>query len=380
MKIVRYIIIFIGVGGILFASAYFIKTNNKSKNTYKTELPEIRNIIKKTVATGKVIPEDEIEIKPQISGIVDKLYVEEGDLIKNGDLIAKIKVVPNEQALNSSKGRLERAKINLENAQIEFNRNKSLYNDNVITKREFETVELNYNQSKQEVSNAYADLQIIKLGSVGGSSIANTNIRSTIDGTVLEIPVKLGQQVTESNNFNPGTTIAIIADLKKMIFEGKVDESEVGKLKNGMPLDINLGAVQNQKFNANLRFIAPKGNEESGAVKFKIEGVVYLDSLDVVRAGYSANASMILEKKDSVLSISESVVQYDRKTGQSYVEIEISEQKFERKDILTGISDGINVEVLSGLSMDTKIKIWNKTEPIKIEVEKSAFDEFRDDD
>ena len=367
MKIVRYIIIFIGVGGILFASAYFIKTNNKSKNTYKTELPELRNIIKKTVATGKVIPEDEIEIKPQISGIVDKLYVEEGDLIKNGDLIAKIKVVPNEQALNSSKGRLERAKINLENAQIEFNRNKSLYNDNVITKREFETVELNYNQSKQEVSNAYADLQIIKLGSVGGSSIANTNIRSTIDGTVLEIPVKLGQQVTESNNFNPGTTIAIIADLKKMIFEGKVDESEVGKLKNGMPLDINLGAVQNQKFNANLRFIAPKGNEESGAVKFKIEGVVYLDSLDVVRAGYSANASMILEKKDSVLSISESVVQYDRKTGQSYVEIEISEQKFERKDILTGISDGINVEVLSGISEIDKIKIWNITEPYEEE-------------
>ena len=367
MKIVRYIIIFIGVGGILFASAYFIKTNNKSKNTYKTELPELRNIIKKTVATGKVIPEDEIEIKPQISGIVDKLYVEEGDLIKNGDLIAKIKVVPNEQALNSSKGRLERAKINLENAQIEFERNKSLYNDNVITKREFETVELNYNQSKQEVSNAYADLQIIKLGSVGGSSIANTNIRSTIDGTVLEIPVKLGQQVTESNNFNPGTTIAIIADLKKMIFEGKVDESEVGKLKNGMPLDINLGAVQNQKFNANLRFIAPKGNEESGAVKFKIEGVVYLDSLDVVRAGYSANASMILEKKDSVLSISESVVQYDRKTGQSYVEIEISEQKFERKDILTGISDGINVEVLSGISEIDKIKIWNITEPYEEE-------------
>ena len=367
MKIVRYIIIFIGVGGILFASAYFIKTNNKSKNTYKTELPERRNIIKKTVATGKVIPEDEIEIKPQISGIVDKLYVEEGDLIKNGDLIAKIKVVPNEQALNSSKGRLERAKINLENAQIEFNRNKSLYNDNVITKREFETVELNYNQSKQEVSNAYADLQIIKLGSVGGSSIANTNIRSTIDGTVLEIPVKLGQQVTESNNFNPGTTIAIIADLKKMIFEGKVDESEVVKLKNGMPLDINLGAVQNQKFNANLRFIAPKGNEESGAVKFKIEGVVYLDSLDVVRAGYSANASMILEKKDSVLSISESVVQYDRKTGQSYVEIEISEQKFERKDILTGISDGINVEVLSGISEIDKIKIWNITEPYEEE-------------
>lgn len=367
MKIVRYIIIFIGVGGILFASAYFIKTNNKSKNTYKTELPERRNIIKKTVATGKVIPEDEIEIKPQISGIVDKLYVEEGDLIKNGDLIAKIKVVPNEQALNSSKGRLERAKINLQNAQIEFDRNKSLYNDNVITKREFETVELNYNQSKQEVSNAYADLQIIKLGSVGGSSIANTNIRSTIDGTVLEIPVKLGQQVTESNNFNPGTTIAIIADLKKMIFEGKVDESEVGKLKNGMPLDINLGAVQNQKFNANLRFIAPKGNEESGAVKFKIEGVVYLDSLDVVRAGYSANASMILEKKDSVLSISESVVQYDRKTGQSYVEIEISEQKFERKDILTGISDGINVEVLSGISEIDKIKIWNITEPYEEE-------------
>ncbi len=362
MKILKYLGITFIVAGSLFATAYFIKSNSKSKVTFEIKSPKILNIEKKTVATGKVVPEDEIEIKPQISGIIDKLLVEEGDLVNNGQLLAIIKVVPNEQALNSSKGRYERSKINLKNSKIEYKRNLDLFNKNVIAKREMETVELNYNQAKQEVSNAYSDLQIIRLGSVGGSSLANTNIRSTIEGTILEIPVKEGQQVTESNNFNPGTTIAIIADLNKMIFEGKVDESEVGKLKTGMPLQVNLGAIQDEKFEAKLRFIAPKGNEESGAVKFKIEGIVNLDSLEVVRAGYSANASLVLERKDSVLSISESLLQFDRKTGKSYIELEIGDQKFERRDIKTGISDGINVEIISGIDINDKIKVWNKTE------------------
>ena len=369
MKILKYIAISLLVGGILFAAAYFIKTNSKPKISFETERAKLRNIEKKTVATGKVIPEDEIEIKPQISGILDELYVEEGDLVKNGDLLAKIKVVPNEQSLNSSKGRLDRARRVLKNAKIDYDRNLDLFNKKVISKKEMETVKLNYDQASQEVSNAFSDLQIIKLGSVGGSSVANTNIRSTVDGTILEIPVKEGQQVTESNNFNPGTTIATIADLNIMIFEGKVDESEVGKLKIGMPLEVTLGAIQDQKFNADLRFVAPKGNEESGAVKFKIEGDVYLDSLSFIRAGYSANASLILEKKDSVLSISESLLQFDRISGESYVEIEIGDQKFERKNIKMGISDGINVEIISGIDMQDEIKIWNKTEPFKGEDE-----------
>ena len=365
MKILKYIGIAFFIGGVLFAMAYFIKSNSKSIIEFETEIAKKRNIETKTVATGKVVPEDEIEIKPQISGIIEELFIEEGDLVKNGDLLAKIKVVPNEQSLNSSKGRLDRAKIVLKNAEIEYKRNLDLYDKKVISKKEMEMIQLNYDQAKQEVSNAFSDLQIIRLGSVGGSSVANTNIRSTVDGTILEIPVKKGQQVTESNNFNPGTTIATIADLNMMIFEGKVDESEVAKLKVGMPLEVNLGAIQNQKFKAKLRFIAPKGNEENGAVKFKIEGDVSLDGLSFIRAGYSANASLVLEKKDSVLSISEAILQFDRKTGDSYVEVEVGDQKFERKNIKIGISDGINIEIISGIDKDDKIKVWNKTEPLK---------------
>lgn len=366
MKILKYIGIGIFIFGVLFALAYFIKTNNKSIISYDSQAPMTTSIEKKIVVTGKVIPEDEVEIKPQISGIIDVLYVEEGDLVKNGDLLAKVKVVPNEQSLNSAKGRLENSKIILKNAAIDFERNKDLYEKQIISKQDFENVELRYSQAKQDLSNADADLKIIRLGSAGGSSIANTNIRATVAGTTLEIPVKVGDQVIESNNFNPGTTIATIADLNKMIFEGKVDESEVGKLEVNMPLKVNLGAIQDKEFDATLKFIAPKGNEEQGAVQFKIEADVYLDNSVFVRAGYSANASLVLQKKDSVMAIPEALLQFDSETEIPYVEIQISDQKFERKDVEIGISDGINVEIISGLSMQDSIKVWNKTEPKKI--------------
>ena len=224
---------------------------------------------------------------------------------------------------------------------------------------------MRYNQSKLDVSNAISDLQIIRSGSKGGAASANTNIRATVPGTVLEIPVEEGFQVIASNSFNAGTTIATIADLNKMIFEGKVDEAEVGKLKVGMPLEVSLGAIEDQALKAKLKFIAPKGNEEQGAVQFKIEADLYLNDSIFVRAGYSANASLVLERKDSVMAISESLLQFDRKTEEPYVEIEIENQKFERRDIKIGISDGINVEIISGISENDKIKVWNKTEPIK---------------
>ena len=366
MKILKYIGIGIFIFGVLFALAYFIKTNNKSIISYDSQAPMITSIEKKIVVTGKVIPEDEVEIKPQISGIIDVLYVEEGDRVKNGDLLAKVKVVPNEQSLNSARGRLENSKIILKNAAIDFKRNKDLYEKQIISKQDFENVELRYSQAKQDLSNADADLKIIRLGSAGGSSIANTNIRATVAGTTLEIPVKVGDQVIESNNFNPGTTIATIADLNKMIFEGKVDESEVGKLEVNMPLKVNLGAIQDKEFDATLKFIAPKGNEEQGAVQFKIEADVYLDDSVFVRAGYSANASLVLQKKDSIMAIPEALLQFDSETEMPYVEIQMSDQKFERKDVEIGISDGINVEIISGLSMQDSIKVWNKTEPKKI--------------
>ena len=349
MKILKYSAISLLVIGALFAAAYFIKTNDKSVIVYDTQKTLITSIERKTVVTGKVIPEDEVEIKPQIQGIIDVIFVEEGDLVKTGDLLAKIKVVPNEQNLNSAEGRLANSRIVLKNAQIEFNRNKDLYEKGIISKQDFDNVQLRYNQSKLDVSNAISDLQIIRSGSKGGAASANTNIRATVPGTVLEIPVEEGFQVIASNSFNAGTTIATIADLNKMIFEGKVDEAEVGKLKVGMPLEVSLGAIEDQALQAKLKFIAPKGNEEQGAVQFKIEADLYLNDSIFVRAGYSANASLVLERKDSIMAISESLLQFDRKTEEPYVEIETEDQKFERRDVKIGISDGVNVEIISGI-------------------------------
>jgi HlyD family secretion protein len=374
-KVFKYIIIAAILFGVLYATVFFIKSNSKPAVQYDTETALITSIEMKSVATGKVIPEDEVEIKPQISGIIQTLYVEEGDNVKTGDLLAKVKVVPNEQSLNSAKGRLANTKILMENAKIEFNRNKGLFEKEIISQQDFQNAELNYSRAKQDVANADSDLQIIKLGSAGGSATANTNIRATVSGTVLEMPIKEGDQVVESNTFNNGTTIAIIADLSKMIFEGKVDEAEVGKLKIGMPLSVNLGAIQDKEFEAKLKFIAPKGNEEQGAVQFKIEGDVYLDDDFFVRAGYSANASLVLERKDSILAISEALLQFDKKTEEPYVEVLIKDQEFERKDIKTGISDGINVEVLSGITLEDKIKVWNKTEEEKKEDEDESSEE-----
>ena len=366
MKILKNLAIGLMILGAVFATLYFIKTNSKPLVEYKTQSPKTQNIEKKTVVTGTVIPEDEVEIKPQISGIIEKLFVEEGDLVTNGDLLAKVKVVPNEQSLNTAKGRLSNTLILLKNAEVEFNRNQSLFDKEIISQQQFDNAKLSFDQAKQNVINARTDLQIIKLGSAGGSSIANTNIRATVAGTILEIPVKEGDQVIESNTFNAGTTIATIADLNKMIFEGKVDEADVAKLIIGMPLKVSLGAVQDKEFDAKLKFIAPKGNEEQGTVQFKIEGDVYLDNSVFIRAGYSANASLVLEKKDSVMCISEALLQFDKITNDPYVEIKNDKGKFERKNIDLGISDGINVEVVKGLSKEDQIKVWNKTEPIKI--------------
>ena len=365
MKILKYIGIALLICGILFAAAYFIKTNNKSAIEYETETAIITSIERKTVVTGKVIPEDEVEIKPQIQGIIETLFVEEGDLVNTGDLLARIKVVPNEQNLNTAQGRLANSKIVLKNAKIDYDRSKDLFSKGIISKQEFENSELRYSQSKQDIANATSDLQIIRSGSAGGAASANTNIRATVHGTILEIPVEEGFQVIASNSFNAGTTIATIADLNKMIFEGKVDEAEVGKLKVDMPLEVNLGAIEDQSLEAKLKFIAPKGNEEQGAVQFIIEADLFLNDSIFIRAGYSANASLVLERKDSIMAIPESLLQFDRETEKPYVEISLGEQTFEKRDIEIGISDGVNVEIISGLTKEDLIKVWNKTEPVK---------------
>ena len=276
--------------------------------------------------------------------------------------------MPNEQALNQSRGRVRNAEIALNNTKIEYNRNKALFDKGVISSQDFNTLQLQFDQSQQELSNAQTDYQIIRKGSAGGSASANTNIRATVAGTVLEIPVEEGDQVIQSNDFNDGTTVATIADLSKMIFEGQVDEGEVGKLKVGTPLKISLGAIEGVELDAKLKFIAPKGTEETGAVQFKIEGDVVVNDSIFIRAGYSANASIVVEKKDDILVISEALLQFDKETNKPFVEVltsDADEQKFERKDIEVGISDGVNVEIVSGLTEDDEVKQWNKTEPIK---------------
>lgn len=365
MKYLKYIGIALLIGGILFASAFFIKSNSKSSIVYDTETLITTTIEEKIVATGKVLPEDEVNVVPQIAGIIQELYVEEGDEILVGELIARIKVVPNEQTLNSAQGRVKNAEIVMNNSKIEFNRNQALFKKEIISEQDFNSVSLRYNQDMQNLSNAKSDLQIIRLGSSGGSSITNTNVRATVSGTILEIPVKEGDQVIQANTFNAGTIIATIADLNKMIFEGQVDEAEVGKLTIDMPLVVTLGAIEGKEYKAKLRLIAPKGTEVAGAIQFKIEGEVYLDDEYVVRAGYSANASIVTDKKVDVIAISEALLQYDSKTKTPYVEVETSSQKFVRKEVKLGLSDGVNAELISGVKESDKIKVWNKTEPIK---------------
>ena len=272
--------------------------------------------------------------------------------------------MPNEAALNSAIGRVDNAKLILENSEIDYNRNKKLFDKGIISTQDFNAIELRYNQAKQEKANAESDLQIIKLGTAGRGA-TNTNIRSTVTGTVLDIPVKKGDQVIESNNFNPGTTVATVADLTNMIFEGQVDEAEVTNLKINMPLKISLGAINNLEFDAKLRFVAPQGIEDQGAVQFKIEANVFLDSNFFVRAGYSANATIVLGKKQNVLAIKEALVQFDEESEEPFVEVEIGEQEFEIREVEMGLSDGINVEILSGLTEKDKVKVWNITEPFK---------------
>ena len=356
----RIILVLIVIVLLVFVLKYFKDANSKSVEDFKLEEPFYTSINTKAVATGKLNPEEEIELKPQITGIVDKIFVEEGDNVKKGDLIAKIRVVPNEQSLVSAKSRIATNKLTYDNAKVLYNRNKSLFEKGVIPKQDFENSELSVNQAKEALRQSQNDYQIIKRGSISGGSSANTNIIAQIAGTVLEIPVREGDQVIQSNNFNAGTTIATIADMSLMIFEGKVDEAEVGKLEEGKEIKVILGAITDKEFPAKLTFVAPKGIEENGAVQFTIKADVEIDSKTNIRAGYSANAEIDIEAKDSVLAIREALLQYNRITEKPFVEISEEEGKYKKQDVELGLSDGINVEITEGVKEGDKIKVWNK--------------------
>lgn len=359
--IIILLIIVLAFGGSMY---YLYQKNAEDPVVYETEEPSKQTIIKKTMATGSILPLEEVLIKPNISGVIEEIYVEGGDYVKSGDLLCIIKVVPNLNALNDARNSIDEAKIGLDDQMRNLQRQKGLFDKGVVSKVDLERAQLTYDQAKQSYAASNKRYDIVKTGTTSGyGNAANTQIRATVSGMVLEVPVEVGNQVIESNNFNEGTTIAAIADVEKMIFEGKVDESEVGKIKEDLPLEITVGAIENQIFDAILDYIAPKGNEENGAIQFEIKGTLKRQDSIFIRAGLSANASIILARADSVLAVKEGLVQFDDKTKKPFVEIATGDQKFERRDIELGISDGIYVEIKSGISEGEKIKVWNEVKP-----------------
>jgi HlyD family secretion protein len=355
-----FILVFILItfGGAMY---YLYSKNQEDPVVYATEKPTKQNIVNKTVATGNIIPLEEVLIKPNISGVIEEIYVEGGDILKANDLIAKIKVIPNLATLNQAKNAIETAQIALSDEKRRYDRQKGLFSKGVISKEEMERSEVSYKQSEQSYNAALQNYDIVKTGSTKGlGKSANTLIRSTVSGMVLDMPVEVGNQVIQSNNFNEGTTIAALADVNRMIFEGKVDESEVGKIKEGYPLEITVGALENVTFDAILDYIAPKGVLENGAIQFEIKGTLHKSDTTFIRAGLSANASIILARADSVLSVKEALVQFDEDTKKPFVEVKTGEKDFERREITLGVSDGLNVEVKEGLSEDDEIKVWNQ--------------------
>jgi HlyD family secretion protein len=354
-KIFR-IILFTLIGVIFIGSIYYLYSKeDKQQVSYETISPFDTTIIKKTVATGSVIPRREVSVKSQVSGIIEKIYVIAGQEVRQGDVIAKIKIIPNMINLANAENRLHMAQISYDNAKLEFDRNESLFKENVIAKAEFQPFELRLRSAKEEQDAAENNLQLIKEGvTKSAGSATNTLIRSTITGMVLDVPVKEGSSVIESNTFNEGTTISSVANMSEMIFEGKVDESEVGKITEGMDLVLTIGAIDKESFAAKLEYIAPKGITENGAIQFLIRAALAKNKGSFLRAGYSANADIILAKKEHVFSIPESVLKFDK--NKTYVEVKNGDV-FEKRFITTGLSDGINIEVLQGLKKEDLIKV-----------------------
>lgn len=360
MKRFFRILLFLVIGGVFGYTLFYLwQKSQKDPVIYPLGTAFYSDITNKSVATGSIIPREEVDIKPQVSGIVQQVYIDAGAKVKVNQEIARIQVIPDMVALNNAQNRVKMAELNLKNAEMDFNRNKSLFDKKVISAQEFQRFDLAFGNAKQELDAAKDNLQIVKEGATKrAGSTSLTIVKATIPGMVLDVPVKVGNQVIESNTFNEGTTIATIADMTDMIFEGKIDESEVGKIKEGMEIRLTVGAIENRTYPAKLEYISPKGVEENGAIQFVIKARVILDSADFIRAGYSANADIVLAQRDSVLAIKESLVQFEE--GKPFVEISLGNQKFERREVELGLSDGINVEVLSGVSATDSIKMWNQ--------------------
>jgi len=365
MKRVFKIIGIVVLVGIFLGTFYFLYSKSKNKPViYSTQVPKVESISKKTVATGSVVPRREIEIKPQVSGIIDEVYLEAGQMVKSGDVIARVQIIPDMVTLNNAESRVNRAQLNYEDAKIDYERQHELYEKKVIAYEAYQKAQLAFNTAREELSAAEDNLQLIKKGVTKKSqTTTNTLIRSTINGMILDVPVEVGNSVIQSNTFNAGTTIAVIADMNDMIFVGKVDETEVGKIKEGMDIILTIGAIDKEEFAAVLTYLSPKGVEENGAIQFEIKADVNLKEGQFIRSGYSANASIVLEQRDSVMVIPEGLLKFENDSA--FVEVETDSQVFEKRFVAIGLSDGLNIEVLEGLTFDDKIKA-EKIDPKKL--------------
>ena len=325
---------------------------------YNEFTPKKEDIQKTTVITGKIEPRNEVNIKPQISGIITDLYKEAGDLVNAGDVIAKVKVIPDMSQLSSAEARVRLAEINLQQAQVNFNREESLYNQKLVSADEYDKVKQSLQQAKEEKVAAIDALQVVRDGvSQANAKASSTLIRSTISGVILDIPVKVGNMVILSNNFNDGTTVASVANMNDLIFRGNIDETEVGQLVSNMPMKITVGALQDLKFDANLEYISPKAVESNGANQFEIKAAVKLAEGGKIRSGYSANAEIVLASAVKVLSVPESAIEFSGDSTFVYIiKGEGKEKTYERTQVTTGLSDGVNIEIKKGLTAKDKVR------------------------
>ena len=356
MKKYGKVLVFMAFVLILVAIFVFLYMQTKPEEIlYEKVSPVVKDIDKMTVVTGKIVPRDEINVKPQISGIITEVFKEPGESVKEGEVIAKVKVIPEMSSLSSAQSRVRLSEINLNQAQINLDREQELFDKLLISREEYEKVLQARDQAKAEYDAAVDALEVIRHGvSSSNASSSSTLIRSTISGLVLDVPVKVGNSVILSNTFNDGTTIAVVADMNDLIFDGKIDETEVGRLKEGMPVTITVGALKDLSFEAVLEYISPKANENNGTNEFQIKAAVTVPSDVKMRSGYSANARIVLERAEGVLTIPESTLEFAGDTV--YVNVLGDDDEYHRRDISTGISNGIDIEVKSGITKDDVLK------------------------
>lgn len=344
---------------IFIGTFVFLWQKSQPKEVVYSEFtPKLDSIQKTTIITGKIEPRNEVNIKPQISGIISELLKEPGDYVNAGDVIAKVKVIPDMAQLSSAEMRVRLAEINLKQAETDFQREENLFKQNLVSADEFDKIKISLSQAKHEKVAAQDALEVVRDGvSKSNAKASSTLIRSTISGVILDIPVKVGNSVILSNTFNDGTTIATVANMNDLIFRGNIDETEVGQLVSGMNMKITIGALQDLKFDAALEYVSPKAVESNGTNQFEIKAAVKLSEGGKIRAGYSANAEIVLAKADKVLSIPESAIEFSGDSTFVYiVKGEGKNKTYDRTYVETGLSDGVNIEIKKGLTNKDKVR------------------------